>query len=539
MTLKEMLGRGNFQYLKILNHDPDLSRIVTTVESTETPDVAKYIPQNTFLLMTGMAFKDDPVLMCTFLEGLDKRKCAGIAIKLGRFIDTLDDRVIETADQLRLPVFQIPMEKTLGNVYQEILSYIWNNQNDYLLGALNAQQKISSLILQGNSLKSIVNNMSVMLNRPVMIMDMFDDILEYGYTYTKIAREQTMKAIAVLAGEDRLDDTTYSVYEADGRRICAYPVRGVGRNTNYVIIADFDPGEKEEHVLIMEQIITALKLYFYKNLYVKYNEMKLKEKFLNLLLEQLENMIWTEKQMLLFGDSYGLKRMSEYRIVFLEMRNGDHKKFNPVNFSKKEERYILTYDWIRHLLNEENDILIFPQESKWRYVCLIQGEQKSYRDLFIQIHDVVRKKFEFEMTILQGSAVSSFMNIKNSYSEAEQCAIDGNRDEEYPFLMSYKPKNMMELFKFIPEREVKDICEITLKELAYPKNQMEEELRKTLFTFLFNGNSITKTADSLYVHRNTIKYRLKKCEELLGVDFSDVFSCFQIQMALVLTEYAQ
>ena len=117
--------------------------------------------------------------------------------------------------------------------------------------------------------------------------------------------------------------------------------------------------------------------------------------------------------------------------------------------------------------------------------------------------------------------------------------MDGSADDQYPYLLSYKPKNMMELFKFIPEREMKYMCEHTLKELAYPQDEMQEELRKTLYCYLFSNSSITKTAETMFLHRNTIKYRLKKCEELLKTDLSEVSNCFQIQLALIMTEYAQ
>ena len=85
MVLKELLDKERFHYLKVLNDKPDLSIKVITVESTETPDVAKYIPQNIFLIMTGMAFKEEPEQLCGFLEDLNERRCAGVAIKLGRF----------------------------------------------------------------------------------------------------------------------------------------------------------------------------------------------------------------------------------------------------------------------------------------------------------------------------------------------------------------------------------------------------------------------------------------------------------------------
>lgn len=539
MVLKDLLDKENFQYLKVLNDNPDLSRTIITVESTETPDVAQYIPQGTLLLMTGMAFKDDPAHMCAFLEDLDKSSCAGVAIKLGRFIDRLDEHVLDVANQLGIPILQIPMDKTLGEVYQEILSYIWNDQNYYLLGALNTQQKIANLILQGNSMKSILNNMALILKKPIMVMDLFGNILEYGYTCTKVVSERVAETVGMAMKEDGLDEGAYSMIEREGSRICVYPVKGVGRNTNYVILLDFDPREKEGNLLIMEQIIMALELYFYKNLYVKYNEMKLREEFLTFFLEQLDNKTWNERQILMMGSFYGLKQMSEYRVVILEMGKEDQRKFDRINFARREERYILTYDCLHHLQGDKNKILIFPQESKWRYVCLIQGKQADYLHVLTHIHDLVKEKFNFDMTIARGVAVSSVKNIKNSFHEAERCFADGSRDEELPYLLSYKPQNMMELFKLVPEREIRDICEFTLKELAYPQDKADAELRKTLSTYLFCDKCITKTAEDLFVHRNTIKYRLKRCGEILGTDFSDVSRCFQIQLALILTEYAQ
>lgn len=536
MVLRELLDRDKFQYLKVLNDNPDLSRKVITVESTETPDVAKYIPQNTLLIMTGMAFKDSPEQMCKFLEDLDERRCAGLAVKLGRFLDTLDESVIHAANRLGLPLLQIPMDKTLGNVYQELLSYIWDNQNGYLLEALNAQQKISNLILQGSSLKSIMNNIAMIFNKPVMVMDLFGSVLAYGSTFTREARE---KAVELVAREKEIDRIPYVLFTQGDKRYCVYPIHGVGRSTHFIILMDFDPREREEQVLIMEQIVMALEMYFYRELYVKYNEMKLREEFMTLFLEQMERKMWSEQQILAIGENYGLKRISEYRIVFLQMEQSEGRKFNTVNFSKKEEWYILIYDWMNHMLNEGNEILIFPQKSNWRYVCLIQSRKDDYLKMLLRVHDMVKEKFDMELTIAQGGIVSSLLNIESSYSQAEQCLIDGNRDADCPYLLSYKPQNMKELFKYIPEKEVKDTCKFTLKELAYPRNQTEEELRKTLYTYLFCGNSITKTAETLFVHRNTIKYRLKKCEEILETDLSEVSDCFQLQLALVLTEYAQ
>lgn len=538
MTLQELLKEERFQYLNILNEGADLSRVVMTVESTEAPDVAGYISPNTLLIMTGLAFQKDQTLLCDTLEELNERSCAGLAIKFGRFIDELDDCVLETANRLSFPLLQIPFTTTLGEVYHEVLSYIWNNQNDYLLNALNAQRKISNMILQGNSMQSIMNNLVAILKKPVMIVDLFGEIQGYGYTYMKKEREKTAEIIKQLLKNGEIESSSsYQIYETEEQKYCIYPIKGVGRNTNYMIILDFEPEKHEELLLVIEQILMAMSMYFYRNLYLEYNKMRSQEEFLMTLTEHLNDKIWTERQVLALGESYGIKQADSYEIVMISMEMPQNRKFNPNNFSRKEEIYILVYIWIKRIIEEGMDekILIFPQESKWRYILLIQGKQENLIEEYIHIHDSVEEKFRLPITIAQGNNVS-LLHIKNSYQEAERCIENGCRSEKLPYLLTSKPRNMLELFKFVPEKNMMETCTLTLKELTFPKDQMQEELRKTLQTYLACGSSITKTAESLFLHRNTIKYRIKKCEEILGIELSNVSDCFQIQLALVLTE---
>ena len=531
MVLEELLKEEKLSYLKNLNHNADLSRIVMTVESTETPDVEKYIPQHTFLLMTGMAFQDNQQEMCEFLETLNEHDCAGVAIKLGRFINELDMCVIDMANRLRLPLFQIPIDITLGEVYHEILSRIWNNQNNNYLNALNTQRKISNLVVQGSSLKNIANNLTVILQKQIMIVDMFGEIQAYGYTFEKSEREKCIQLVTKLMMEGRLDNNYY-YDQYDNKSYCVYSIKGIGRTTNFLIVQDFNPQEKTELIMTMEQVLMALGLYFYKNLYIQYNQMKTLEEFFSILLEQLSEKIWTEKQILSLGESYGLKLAKEYQIVFITLEN-KKKKFNSNSFSQNEESYILLYEWMKKWLDK--DCLIFPQESNWRYILVIQGKKGSLKETYAKMFQCIKERFKKKITIAQGGIVSSVLNMKNSYLEAEDCLEHGKCSEE-EYLLSYKAQNILELFRVVPERERKEMCKNTLKELAFPENPVQEELRKTLHIFLFSGGSITKTAETMFLHRNTIKYRIKKCEEIVGIQLSNATDCFYLQLALVLSE---
>lgn len=124
ITVADILEKERFSHLKLINQEANLNREVVTVESTETPDVYNYIPANTFLITTGMIYKDNQDALSNLIKKLDEISVSALGIKLGRFIDELDPQVIETANNLGFPLVLIPQNMTTGEVFLELLSYI-------------------------------------------------------------------------------------------------------------------------------------------------------------------------------------------------------------------------------------------------------------------------------------------------------------------------------------------------------------------------------------------------------------------------------
>ncbi|WP_250130042.1 helix-turn-helix domain-containing protein [Jeotgalicoccus sp. WY2] len=54
-----------------------------------------------------------------------------------------------------------------------------------------------------------------------------------------------------------------------------------------------------------------------------------------------------------------------------------------------------------------------------------------------------------------------------------------------------------------------------------------------------NQCDITKTSNEIFVHRNTVKYRINKCEELLKVNVMDPAHSLNIRLALFISQYIQ
>ncbi|CAB4625624.1 unannotated protein [freshwater metagenome] len=75
----------------------------------------------------------------------------------------------------------------------------------------------------------------------------------------------------------------------------------------------------------------------------------------------------------------------------------------------------------------------------------------------------------------------------------------------------------------------------TLVERIYlPLAKNSPELRETLSAYLESGRSLESTARELFVHPNTVRYRLKKISEIIGWDATGSREAFVLQVAMVL-----
>ena len=77
------------------------------------------------------------------------------------------------------------------------------------------------------------------------------------------------------------------------------------------------------------------------------------------------------------------------------------------------------------------------------------------------------------------------------------------------------------------------------KELVKPLRTYDQEhfgdLTKTLATYLNNSRNATRTADALFIHRNSLRYRLQRIKMLVSLDPDDSGEGLALQIALLLS----
>lgn len=167
-------------------------------------------------------------------------------------------------------------------------------------------------------------------------------------------------------------------------------------------------------------------------------------------------------------------------------------------------------------------------------ILLLINEKERYTKLNVLsqiIRESCKKNFpDISVSIALGNVYTEFSNIKKSYTEAEKALkvirAEGKPDET----MFY---SNIGAYKLITEIEntaiLKDYYYDTLGKLDQFDLQNHTDFAAILYAFLQENGSYIQTAQRLYMHRNTLMYKINKVQELLNRDLSDPkvrFECY-------------
>ena len=137
--LAEVLALPRFSDLQLLSSHSNLTQPLESVEITETPDVADFIPKNVMILTTAMIYKDDQEKLKPFIDSLKQAECTALGIKVGRFLDEISPEIVAYASAVDLPLIKIPSTQPLGGLLHEIVGYLRDSKTEQMSVAFDIQ----------------------------------------------------------------------------------------------------------------------------------------------------------------------------------------------------------------------------------------------------------------------------------------------------------------------------------------------------------------------------------------------------------------
>lgn len=539
-TLKELLNLPRFSDLEILSTHKNLNRPVESVEITETPDIANYIPKNAIILTTAMIFDGKQEMLKPFIRSLLTKDVAALGIKVGRFIDEINPDIIEFASQVNLPIIKVPSTQPLGRLLYQMLSYVWDSKTEQLSYALDIQNKFSNLLMNDVTTSRFIAELGNVINAPAILLSPWHKVISHSNYFSGSDHPASFYA-EQLSEHDFIkinkEKTSFLVSNLKGEKIqmIAYPVKVGNYFPFHLIILKPEQIPYPISEFAIEQAVLVLTFMLYKNHKVQEFFDILKSDFLEQLVKSKTDQINDNRNWIDLGRNYGLIKSNYYQIALAYCVPSKRSKTQIIY--RKEEAEIAKL-WLQEQLPIKiKNVAIFKVKSSNETAILFQSDETNLKTILQDTSKLLKDELGINLTFAFGNPYKSIEDISSSFVEAKS-TLDESKQLYAPDIVNhYHPKGLIGLFENTREENIHYFCEKILKKLAYPEEPNLRDLKKTLKVYLDYHCEITKTANALYLHRNTIKYRIKQCEKILGMPVKNPKNSLNLRLALELSEF--
>ncbi|MBQ4312809.1 MAG: helix-turn-helix domain-containing protein [Clostridia bacterium] len=204
----------------------------------------------------------------------------------------------------------------------------------------------------------------------------------------------------------------------------------------------------------------------------------------------------------------------------------------------KAKTDIATYDVVQNLFPDKTkDFVININETDIALVKEIRTgiDVKDLEKLARSIVDTLSSEFYTHCVVGIGTTVSSIKELANSFKDAQIALEVGKVFDTEKTIVSYENLGIARLIYQLPTK----LCEMFLHEI-FKKGSIESLDSETLFTiqkFFENNLNVSETSRKLFVHRNTLVYRLEKIKKLTGLDLREFDHAIVFKVALMVKKY--
>ncbi len=151
------------------------------------------------------------------------------------------------------------------------------------------------------------------------------------------------------------------------------------------------------------------------------------------------------------------------------------------------------------------------------------------------IENALKNELRVRCVIGIGTVAEHLRELADSYKEAQTAIEVGKVFDTEKSIMHYENLGIGRLIYQLPTT----LCEIFLSEV-FKKNSIDSLDQETLFTinkFFENNLNVSETSRKLFVHRNTLVYRLEKIKKLTGLDLRQFDHAIVFKVALMVRKY--
>ncbi|GFZ87662.1 purine catabolism regulatory protein [Paenibacillus marchantiophytorum] len=525
LTIREALAIYPLTEAKLVAGKQGESRIVKSVNVMDAPDIADWTKSGEMLFTTAFAMKDSPQETVNLLRKLNDRGAAGLGIKLGRFWTELPQVVVDEADRLHFPIIEMPFQFTFSDQMNALFNAEYRRNTKLLQTVLEKQTKLMQFGLKQDNMLSMFQLISGILGYPMAVVGARGQILYNTSSWSPehLAQNWPLKRKSgwVYAGKDRA--YRVGLHQQEDELLGHLLIM-----PDTVLLANVEEGLFQQAA----DILTFHMSYTFRS----HVEASAQRDLQNMLMRYLDKGTPLEEFMEQ-AEARGLTLFTGPYQCVISKSKPDHAEDQLQSKLKKMKTYMESHPKSNNLRGNHfvlKDRLFsiysgiqsegFPEEELAQLLTKYAGDSGCVEEAG-------------EMSFYTSSTKGKPIALREAYLECMETERMGSKLGLPDRILHYETIEFAHLFQHVSASMMEDYCAKTLRPLLEKDAEYSQEMIRTLEVFIRNDGQVSEAAKQLFIHRNTVTYRLEKISDLLQVDFKKVNDLLKLKAVFLFRQF--
>ncbi|RJQ80508.1 PucR family transcriptional regulator [Pseudonocardiaceae bacterium YIM PH 21723] len=482
VTLQDVLDNPNLR-LRLRTGKTQTRRAIRWVAVTEVGDPSPFLESGELVLTTGLTLTEENVQR-GFVEHAASRGAAGLGFKLDVRHRAVPETILRTAQDFGLPVLEVPFETPFVAISKFVGERIAQEHSAQLRELLTDHDRLAGALLSGRGLQAMTDLLRTITGGSVAVIDY------HGSLLASTPRTTHWPVDRILRGD----------LPPDGE-LAARPIEVADAVVAFLV------DRASEHTQVLPYAVNLIGLELARRQAVLSGQREL----VGQLIED------TIKSRVAAGDAQ--QRLAGFGI---DVRRGHTMLVATVNGGTGGMR---RSPWSIYPLSEDGQEPVITAVIDDQLVA-IAADTQAPRTVANQLLEFMAKLGPGARVGIGGS-YPGVPGLRWSFFEARSALDKG------PGIHEGDPLNLPRLLLSNPDLPLRQLSAELLKPLLEFDKANDAALVNTLRIWLTADCSVADTAETLFVHRNTVRYRLSQIAELTNRSLTSIEDKVQLWLALV------
>jgi PucR family transcriptional regulator, purine catabolism regulatory protein len=551
VTMEDVLNLTILSRAEVLTAKHTLStRQIELVSFIEAP-VDIFEREKEIILTTGIGFQNDINIFKKFVKDLIDSGAEALIIACGMYVKEVPDEIISLAEQFEFPIIKTPWEVRFGRISQEIMAKIHNNSHFHYKKSKEMQTELLSLFLHDAKLSDALNVIFKNLNMPMAIMDNNGNIRVNSIHSKELINQwnEFMDSLLTPFTSKMLQKQNYFTeihpkwYRLKEYPVLLIPIQSIKSSFHGYLLMypeDFPPQDFSNNEV--EQLInyaaTSLALWFQREYSIIETEMRLRGDFVLTLAKGLvDSWDMAIPQAKLMGYDLTLPYVC---MVGLPKNINDLVQLQNPNQDFNSDLMHRTILSIENQINcagefyRRKTLFTYYQDKFIIYLEPSAEDVKKGIDSFLNLAE------EKLQNLLPGIEIAwgiddqpKLKEFQKSFNNAQIALNIGLQQKDIRQRFTFSNVGLYKVLLSLNHNpDMENLISSTIGKLIEHDQHRSSDLVKTLSIYIQNQGKISQTARDLYIHRQSLLYRIQKIESLTGLslDHPDDFLTLNLSL---------